>query len=95
MTGTLTDRVGFARPNRQSPEPRRHAVSLEVMTCMALVVSTLVAAMVVSIGIARADGLATAAPADASVAVAVLMALVLAGWGGLTVVMTRDLPRRR
>jgi hypothetical protein len=34
---------------------RRHAVSLELMACVALVVSTIVAATVVSIGIARAD----------------------------------------
>ena len=39
--------------------PRRHAVSLELMACVALVVSTIVAATVVSIGIARADVVVT------------------------------------
>ena len=34
--------------------PRRYAASLEVMACVALVVSTIVAATVVSIGLARA-----------------------------------------
>ena len=94
MTGTLADQVGSARPDRRGSVPRRYAVSLEVVACTALVVSTLVAATVVSIGIARADGLATTAPADPSVAVAVLIGLVLAGWGGVTILMTRDLPRR-
>lgn len=39
--------------------PRRHVASLELMACIALVVSTLVAATVVSIGIARAEMVVT------------------------------------
>jgi hypothetical protein len=39
--------------------PQRYAVSLELMACVALVVSTIVAATVVSIGIARAETVAT------------------------------------
>jgi hypothetical protein len=35
--------------------PRRYAASLELMACAALVISTIVAVTVVSIGIARAD----------------------------------------
>jgi len=94
MTGTLADRVGFEHPDRRDPSPRRHVASLELMAGMALVVSTVVAAAVVSIGIARADVPATVAAGDHSFAVAVLVGLVLAGWGGLTALMTRDAPRR-
>jgi hypothetical protein len=39
--------------------PPRYAASLELMACVALVVSTIVAATIVSIGIARADMVVT------------------------------------
>jgi len=93
MTGTLTERVGFERPNRGSPS-RRYAASLEVVAGMALVVSTVVAATVVSIGIARADTLGAATPSESSFAIAVLLALIFAGWGGLTAVAVRSRRRR-
>ena len=93
MTGTLTDRVGFEHPNRLDPLLRRHP-SLELIASVALVVSTVVAATVVSIGIARADVFGPAAVADGSFALAVLLGLVLGGWGWLTVLMTRNAPRR-
>ena len=90
MTGTLIDRVGFERPIRRVPSPRRQAASLQLMASIALAVCTVVAATVVSIGIARADVPAAAQSADVSFALAVLLGLVLGGWGWLTVVMTRD-----
>ena len=94
MTGTLTEQVGFARPNRRDLVPRRYAASLELIACMALVVSTMVAATVVSIGIARADALGPATAAGGSFALAVLIGLVLGCWAWLTVLMTRHAPRR-
>jgi hypothetical protein len=64
------------------------------MAGVALVISTVVAATVVSIGIARADTLAAEVVADRSFAVAALLGLILAGWGWLTVRVTRPAPRR-
>jgi hypothetical protein len=93
MTGTLADRVGFEHPSRQGPLPRRHMASLELIAGAALVVSTVVAATVVSIGIARADAPVAAAASDSSLALAVLLGLVLGGWACLTVLMTRHAPR--
>jgi len=54
MTGTLTDRVGFEPPNRRALSPRRYAASLQLIASTALIMSTVVAVAVVSIGIARA-----------------------------------------
>ena len=69
MIRTGVSRVRFMRRELhelgESPiarSPRRYAVSLELMACIALVVSTIVAATVVSIGIARADMAATPDP---------------------------------
>jgi hypothetical protein len=84
MTGPLTDRVGFAHPNRRTPAPQRYAASLELMAGVALVVSTVVAATVVSIGMARADAPSAVPLADHSFAVAVMLGLIFAGWAGLT-----------
>jgi hypothetical protein len=90
MTGTVADQVGFEHPKRRS---RRRAVTmLELLASLALMLSTVVAATVVSIGIARADSAGLATPVDHSFALAVLLGLVLGGWGWLTVLMTRDAP---
>jgi hypothetical protein len=94
MTGTLTDRVGLEHPNRRNPAPRRYAASLELIAGVALVISTVVAATVVSIGIARADALAAAPMADHSFAVAVMLGLIFVGWAGLTALMTSNVPPR-
>jgi uncharacterized membrane protein len=69
-----------------------------VVTTVALLVSLVVAATVVSIGIARADTLAPVSGSGTSrFAMGVLLALVIAAMGGLTAVMTPDhkAPRRR
>jgi hypothetical protein len=94
MTGTLADRVGFAHPDRRNRTPRRHAASLELMASIALVASTVVAAAVVSIGIARAEALGVSYAADDSLALAVVFGLVLAVWGGLTMLVARNAARR-
>jgi hypothetical protein len=64
------------------------------MASIALVASTAVAAAVVSIGIARAEALDVTYTADDSFALAVVFGLVLASWGGLTILVTRNAPRR-
>jgi hypothetical protein len=94
MTGTLTDGVGFEHSNRRDPSPKRYAASLELMASMALVVCTVVAATVVSIGIARADALVAEPMADRTFAVAALLGLMLATWGWITVLVTRTAPPR-
>ena len=92
MTRTLADGGGFAHPTPRELPPRRYLASLELMAGVALVVSTVVAATVVSIGIARADGLGPAPAPDGALALAVLFGMVLGGWGLLTVLMTRGTP---
>jgi hypothetical protein len=92
MTGTLTDQVGFETPNRREPSRRWAGASLELLASTALVVSTVVAATVVSIGMARADVPGTSTVGDPSFALAMLLGLVLGGWGWLTVLMARDAP---
>jgi len=93
MTGTLADRVGFEHPNRRIPSPLRPAAPLELIAGVALVVSTVVAATAVSIGIARADVVGAAAAGERSFAVALLLGLIFAGWGALTVLMIHRAPR--
>ena len=85
MSGISSDRVGFCSPERQSV-PRHHSVSLELIASTALVLCTIVAAAVVSIGMARAEAIA-ASPANDSLYAAVLVGVILAGFGGLTAVM--------
>lgn len=92
MPRPLNDQAGFEHSNRRDLLPRRHVASLEFIAGVALVISTMVVATVVSIGIARADVLGVASPSDPSFALAVLFGLVLAVWGWLTVMMTRDVP---
>ncbi|MPZ57332.1 MAG: hypothetical protein GEU91_12695 [Rhizobiales bacterium] len=73
MTGPLTDRVGFARPDACNPSVRRRAAPLELIAGLALVVSTAVAATVVSIGLARAEPIDPAHVADGSFAIVLLL----------------------
>lgn len=94
MTGTLVNRVGFAHADRRSLSPSWYAASLQLVAGVALVVSTAVAATVVSIGIARADEAVAAASTGRSFAVAVLIGLTLAGWRGLTALTTRPVASR-
>jgi hypothetical protein len=94
MTGTLTGRVGFEHPNRRALAPRRYTASLQLLASAALLLSTVVAVAVVSIGIARAGPLEAARSAEGSLAAVILFALIFAGWGGLTALMARHMPRR-
>ena len=62
-----------------------------IVTTISLVVSLVIAVTAVSIGIARADALVPLADSGGGrLALAMLVALVIAGMGGLTAVMVRD-----
>lgn len=66
-----------------------------VMTTVALVLSLAVAVTTVSIGIARADTLDRLAGGNSGrVAIALFLAFVFAGMGGLTAIAARDGTRR-
>jgi hypothetical protein len=67
----------------------------ELVATVGLAAGTLVAATVITAGIARADGLAALPGQHTSiVAVAVLLALLLAGMGGLTALSLATSRRR-
>ena len=79
------DRSGFAPQRPACAQVRRTAAIFQVIISLALVLSTVVAMTVVSIGIARADALAAAAEdPTAHIAAAIPFALVLVGIDGLT-----------
>jgi hypothetical protein len=68
----------------------RSILFVELVTTAALALSTAVAVTAVSIGMARADVLGAVKHADgASVAIAVFIALLFSGMGGLTALMAR------
>ena len=89
MDGTLTGRVGFARLDRGALAPRRYLASLQLVTSVALLVSTVVAVAIVSIGIARAAPVEAAEATGHALSIAILLGLILAGWGWLTAFMAR------
>ncbi len=88
MTFDRIDRTGFASPRSVRTRGHRCTAVAQLITSAALVLSIAIAATAVSIGIARADGLAAVAE-DSGTPVAVLLALVLVGMGGLTAWMIR------
>jgi hypothetical protein len=70
----------------QSPE--RPVASVELITTVALALSTMVAATAVSIGIARAEVFALRADGDSSsLAIGLMIGMLLFGMGGLTALM--------
>ncbi len=87
---------GFQHPMRRDRvlKKRGHAFA-GLITSIALLLSIVVAATAVSIGIARAGALATVAQSDANpLALAAFLGLVLAGMGGITAAVTTRHPRR-
>jgi hypothetical protein len=85
--------LGFQHPQRcERPLRPRPFVLAQLITTSALVLSIAVAATAVSIGIARAEGLARAADSQSAHAVALVVALLLAGMGGITALVTRSHP---
>jgi len=84
-----TREVGFAYLNHRAARlHRRRTACAELVTTLALVVSIVVVATVVSIGIARAAEI-DAVDHDGRVAVAGLIAFFLTAVGGVTAVITR------
>ena len=71
---------------------KRHefADAASIVTTITLVVSLVIAVTAVSIGIAGADTLVPLPDSGGRLALAVLVALVIAGMGGLTAAMVRD-----
>ena len=76
----------------QASAPKHRSIAfVELVTTAALALSTAVAVTAVSIGIARADVVGAVATGDgAPFAVALLIALLLSGMGGLTAIMALD-----
>lgn len=75
----------------QTRKRRAFADAALLVTTIALVVSLAVAAAAVSIGMARAETLGGITESDGGrFALAVFLALVIAGMGGLTALMVRD-----
>jgi hypothetical protein len=75
-------------------KPRSLAV-VELIATVGLALSTLVAVTAVSIGIARADSLATADHPSAPLALALFIGLLLSGMGGLTALMAKGSEQER
>ncbi len=89
MTG-LTGKVGFASPNSENEFCKRRSAGIELIATMALVVSLIVAATAVSIGVARAEALGAVRHGnDAMVALALLFVVLSAGIGGLRAITAR------
>jgi hypothetical protein len=93
----LNGKVGFASPAANNTFIRRRGV--ELIATVALAVSLVIAATVVSIGATRAQVLGVVGNCrDASLALAALLGLMLAsvaGLGGLTAMAARNRMSRR
>jgi hypothetical protein len=88
---TRTKRAAAQRAALVLAESRkRPAAIVELIATVALALSTVVAVTAVSIGIARADAFIGAVINSASLATALLIALLLVVMGGLTAVMAGD-----
>ena len=84
MATPSIDPTGFTEVKQPQPTPRRYAAALELVAGIALVVSTVVAMTVVSIGIARADTLVHWRADDGPFAVAAWTELTLIGLSALS-----------
>ncbi len=83
------ERTGFEHPTRrQLRDERRSGALAELIATAALALSTIVAATVVSIGIARASAAGALLENEGSVfAIALLLGLVFIGMSGIGVLM--------
>jgi hypothetical protein len=95
----LNGKVGFASPAASSKFMRRRYAGVELIATVALAVSLVIAATAVSIGATRAQVLgAVGNGRDASLALAALLGLALAGaagLGGLNAIAARKRTPRR
>lgn len=92
-----TDDTGFAPPPTRPLGRERRSVDIAaLLASVGLAAGTLVAASVITAGIARADTLMPVAGQHTSViAVALVLGLLLAGMGGLTVMSLAARPPSR
>jgi hypothetical protein len=88
--------AGFMPPtDRALGRERRTAAFAELIASIALVLSTLVAATVVSVGIARADVASSVIDNEGGLfAIALLLGVLFIGMGGLTM-LSLPHPRQR
>ena len=88
MTPDRTDRTGFAPHRCERANGHRSTAVAQLITSAALALSIAIAATVVSIGIARADGLAAVAD-DPNAHISAMIVLALVGMGGLIALIGR------
>ena len=95
MPRPLIGRTGIKHEARHGPLPRHRPIALvELITTVALALSTAVAVTAVSIGMARADVVGAMTSGDSTpLAIALCIAFLLAVMGGLTVIVAVN-PRR-
>jgi len=87
----LTGKVGYASPVSTKRIARCRIVGVELIATMALVVCLIIAVTAVSIGMARAQALATIDRHDHTpFAVALFFGAVVAGMGGLTAMVAGE-----
>jgi hypothetical protein len=88
---------GFAPPARRALGQERRTVALaEVIAIVALALSTIVVATVVSVGIARADVVNSVVGHESSVfAIALLLGLLFVAMGGLTIFSLPHRPKKQ
>jgi hypothetical protein len=89
MSTRLTGYTGIEQEHRQACAPRHRSIAfVELITTVALALSTAVAVTAVSIGIARAEAVGAVAKGDsATFAIALLVGLLLSALGALTAIM--------
>jgi hypothetical protein len=84
----LTGKVGFASPTAGRKVTPCRILGVELFATLALVISLIVAATAVSIGVARAQAFADIGRhSHAPYAVALFVGAVMAGIGGLTAIV--------
>jgi prepilin signal peptidase PulO-like enzyme (type II secretory pathway) len=87
----LTGKVGFASPVSERKLLRRRFLGVELIAAVALTVCLIIAVAAVSIGMARAQALATIDQHDHTpFAVALFFGALMAGMGGLTAIVAGD-----
>jgi len=89
--------IGFQHPaDRPLGGESRTVVMTELVASVALALSTLIAATVVSVGIARADVASNVIDNESGViAIALLLGLLFIGMGGLTILSLPHHPHKK
>ncbi len=84
-------RTNSCAPPQSAGGKHRSFLFVELITTAGLALSTAVAVTAVSIGMARADVIGSVTHGDgATLAIAIFMAMLFSGMGGLTALMARD-----